>query len=117
MELKKKKNRRSDFKVMTKEAKTLKFLREARGLSMRKAGLILGTSDAFVNHSEHGRIDLTPNIIMRFLNAYGFEYDYFKKIVEGKIDIPERLLEECIGLLKRMSPEKLKTVKTILQSF
>jgi hypothetical protein len=54
---------------------------------------------------------------MRFLNAYGFEYHYFLKIVEGKIDIPENQLEECIGLLKRMSPEKLKTVKTILQSF
>ncbi len=117
MKLKKKKNRRSDFKVMTKEAKTLKFLRETRGLSMRKAGLILGTSDAFVNHSEHGRIDLTPTIIMKFLNAYGFEYEYFRKLVEGTIEIPENQLEECISILKRMAPEKLKTVKTILQSF
>ena len=84
---------------------------------MRKAGLILGTSDAFVNHSEHGRIDLSVAIIMRFLNAYGYEYEYFKNLVEGKIEIPENQLEECISLLKRISPEKLKTVKTILQSF
>ena len=117
MKIKKKKNRRSDFKVMTKEAKTLKFLRETRGLSMRKAGILLGTSDAFVNHSEHGRIDLTINIILKFLNAYGYEYEFFKKIVEGKIEIPESQLEECINILKRMSPDKLKTVKIILQSF
>lgn len=84
---------------------------------MRKAGSILGTSDAFVSHSEHGRIDLNPAVILRFLNAYGYEYEYFKKIVEGKIEIPESQLDECITILKRMAPEKLKTVRTILQSF
>lgn len=102
---------------MTKEARILKFLRESRGLSMRRAGHILGTSDAFVSHSEHGRIDLTTNIILKFLNAYGYEHDYFKKLVEGKIEVPENHLEDCLSLLKRMSPDKLKTVKTILQSF
>lgn len=117
MKIKKKKNRRSDFKVMTKEAKVLKFLRESRRLSMRKAGHILGTSDAFVNHSEHGRIDLTPSIIVRFLNAYGYEYEYFLKIVRGEIEMPEKALEECIHILKRIAPEKLKTIKTILESF
>lgn len=117
MKIKKKKNRRSDVKVMTKEARVLKFLRESRRLSMRKAGSILGTSDAFVNHSEHGRIDLTPSIILRFLNAYGFEYDYFQKLVRGDLDIPENNLEECLQLIKRVSPEKLKTIKAILESF
>ena len=117
MKIKKKKNRRSDIKVMTKEARILKFLRESRRLSMRKAGAILSTSEAFINHSEHGRIDLTPAIILRFLNAYGFEYGYFKDLVEGKIEMPENQLEECIGLLKKMPQEKLKTLKAILQSF
>lgn len=117
MKIKKKKNRRSDIKVMTNEAKILKFLRESRRLSMRKAGAILGTSEAFINHSEHGRIDLTPAIILRFLNAYGFEYVYFKDLVEGRIELPENQLEDCISLLRRMAPEKLKTVKAILQSF
>lgn len=117
MKFKKKKNRRSDVKVMTKEARVLKFLRESRHLSMRKAGSILGTSDAFVSHSEHGRIDLTPSIILRFLNAYGYEHSYFLKLVRGEIEMPEKCLEECIGLLKRIQPEKLKTIKAILESF
>lgn len=113
----KKKNRRSDVKVMTKEAKVLKFLRESRKLSMRKAGQIIGVSDTFVNHAEHGRIDLTLSIILKFLNSYGYEHSYFQKLVEGKIEIPESHYEECVALLKRMSADKLKTVKTILQSF
>ncbi len=117
MDLKKAKNRRSDVKVMTKEAKVLKFLRESRRLSMRKAGRVIGASDAYVSHCEHGRIDLTPKIILKFLNAYGYDQDYFKRVVEGRIELPERHLDECIALIRRMSPDKLKTVKTILQSF
>lgn len=117
MKIEKKKNRRSDVKVMTKEARVLKFLRESRHLSMRKAGSILGTSDAFVSHSEHGRIDLTPTIILRFLNAYGYEHSYFMKLVRGEIEMPEKSLDECISLLKRIQPEKLKTIKAILESF
>ena len=117
MKFKIKKNRRSDIKVITKEAKILKYLRESRGLSMRRAGKIIGTSDTFVNHCEHGRIDLTTSIMLKFLNAYGYEHDHFKMILEGRIDLPEDYLEECVVLLKRMSVDKLKTVKTILQSF
>jgi len=54
---------------------------------------------------------------LRFLNAYGYEYEYFKKLVDGKIDIPENNLEECIKHLRRMNAEKLKTIKAILESF
>ena len=45
MKVKRKKKRRSDHKVMTKEASLLKFLRESRNLSMRNAGAIIGGKD------------------------------------------------------------------------
>lgn len=117
MKLRKKKTRRSDVKVMTKEARVLKFLRTSRGLSMRRAASIIGVSEAYVNHSEHGRIDLITSVILKFLNSYGFEYGYFKDLVEGRIVLPENQLEDCIAILKKMAPEKLKTIKAILQSF
>jgi hypothetical protein len=87
MQVKKKKNRRSDYKIITKEGKVLKYLRESRKLSMRRAGLLIGTSDAFINHSENGRLDLTPTNIMKLLNAYGYQWDYFQKLVKGDIDL------------------------------
>jgi transcriptional regulator with XRE-family HTH domain len=117
MKLKKKKNRRSDHKIVTKEGKVLKYLRGSRKLSMRSAGKILGSSDAIINHSENGRLDLTPSLIMKFLNAYGYEWEYFQKLVKGEIDLPENELDECVQILKRMKPEKLKIVKNILSSF
>lgn len=117
MIIKKKKNRRSDHKIITKEGKVLKYLRESRKLSMRRAGQIIGTSDAFINHSENGRLDLTPTNIMKLLNAYGYQWDYFQKIVTGEIELPENDLDDCIQILRRLKPEKLKIVKNILLSF
>lgn len=117
MKVKKKKNRRSDHKIVTKEGKVLKYLRESRKLSMRSAGRIIGTSDALINHSENGRLDLTPGLIMKLLNAYGYEWDHFQKLLKGEIELPENDLEDCVQLLKRMKPEKLKVVKNILSSF
>ena len=84
---------------------------------MRSAGRILGSSDAIINHSENGRLDLTPSLIMKLLNSYGYEWDYFQKLVKGEIDLPENEFDECVQILKRMKPEKLKIVKNILLSF
>jgi transcriptional regulator with XRE-family HTH domain len=117
MEIKKKKNRRSDHKIITKEGRVLKYLRESRKLSMRRAGQIIGTSDAFINHSENGRLDLTPRNIMKLLNAYGYQWDFFQKLVKGEIELPENDFDECVQILKRLKPEKLKIIKNILSSF
>lgn len=84
---------------------------------MRRAGQIIGTSDAFVNHSENGRLDLTPTSIMKLLNAYGYQWDYFQKLVKGEIVLPEDDFNECVQILRRLKPEKLKLVKNILSSF
>jgi transcriptional regulator with XRE-family HTH domain len=113
----KKKNRRSDIKTLTREGQTLKYFRESRRLSMRKAGRIIGVSEATVNHLENGRMDVTGDFIKRFLNAYGYSADEFNLYVAGRLEIPESNLAECIAIIKRLDPAKLKTVKTILQSF
>jgi transcriptional regulator with XRE-family HTH domain len=117
MEMKKKKTRRSDTKIMTKEARILKVMRESRKLSMRRAGGLLGASDALISHAENGRLDLTPQLIMRIISIYGYSYDDFLKFKMGDIELPEAVRTECIEIIKRLSFEKLKTVKTILQSF
>jgi hypothetical protein len=112
-----KRYRRSDTKVITIEAKVLKFFREPRHLSMRKAATLIGFSDTFVCHCEQGRIDLKPAIVAKFLHVYGYDYGHFQKLVTGQIEMPEDLMEECVLLLKKLNKDKLKTVKSILQSF
>jgi len=117
MEVKKNKKRRTALRVMTKKAQVLKFLRESRGLSIRKASQLSGLSSAKVSHAENGRRDLTPDFILKLLEIYGYSYAQFSEICEGKIEVPEHLRSECTEIIKRLSLEKLRSIKTILQSF
>lgn len=112
-----KKRRRSDTKKMTKEALILKCMRESRKLSMRRAAKVVGISEAKINHAENGRRDLTPDFILKAVTAYGYCYKDFLDFLSNKKEAPEHTLSDCIGILKRLTPEKLKTVKTILESF
>ncbi len=99
------------------EGLTLKFMRESRNLSMRRAGDLLGVSDSTVSHLENGRADLHPEIVMRLLHFYGYSYEQFISMSSGKIELPQSLRRECLEIIKRLDDEKLKTVRTILQSF
>jgi len=117
MKIRKKKTRRSDIKVMTKEAAVLKHLRESRKFSLRKASVMLGLSEAKLNHSENGRCDLNPKLILKIITGYGYGYEEFMKLVKGDKELPSNTYAECVEILKRLDKEKLKTVKAILESF
>ena len=115
--IKRKKKRRSDNKVMTKEASLLKFMRESRHLSMRRVAPILGLSEATVNHSENGRRDLDEALIKRFLKVYGYTWEQFQQMLTGVVEVPEHIRSECIDIINRLDDSKLKTVKAFLNTF
>jgi transcriptional regulator with XRE-family HTH domain len=117
MKMRKKKSRRCDIKSLTKEATLLKYLRESRQISMRMAGRLVGTSSATINHTENGRRDLTPSIIIKFVEAYGYTYEQFEQMLNGNLEIPEHLRSECLDILQRLDESKLKTVKAFLMTF
>lgn len=113
----KKKKRRCNHKVMTKEAMTLKFLRESRNLSLRQAGKSIGVSDSTISHLENGRADIRPELAIQLLNLYGYTYEEYLAICAGKIELPQSLRRECIEIVKRLDEDKLRTIKTILMTF
>jgi len=84
---------------------------------MRRAGLLIGVSDSTISHLEHGRADLHPKMIVKLLEIYGYNYEQFISMCNGKIELPQSLRRECIEIIKRLDEEKLRTVRTILQSF
>lgn len=117
MKPKKKKVRRSDIKIETKEGRLLAYLRESRSLSMRKTAELLNVSSSVINHAENGRMDLSHSLILRFLNAYGYSYEQFEGMLNGDFKIPEHTRSECIEIIKRLEEQKLKTVKAFLATF
>jgi len=111
---KKRKNRRSDRKIMTKEASLLRYMRESRHLSMRRVAPIMGVSEATVNHSENGRRDLDDKLIRRFLKVYGYSWEDFQQMLQGEIEVPEHIRSECLDIINRLAERKLKMVKAFL---
>lgn len=112
-----KKKRRSDKIVLTKEARVLKFMRLSRNLSMRKAASIVGTSCAMIAHLDCGRADITDKWIFKLISAYGYTYEEFKEYVQNKKRLPDDTFNDCIVLLRKLPIEKLRAVYGILQSF
>ena len=109
--------RRSDSQKITKEARILKFMRQSRGLSMRRAANIVGVSEATINHLDNGRMDVHEKWIFKLVGSYGYTYEDFLDYLENRKRLPEVTLRDCINLLNQLSPEKLRAVYGILQSF
>jgi transcriptional regulator with XRE-family HTH domain len=109
--------RRSDFQKITKEARILKFMRQSRGLSMRRAAKIVGVSEATINHLDIGRMDVHEKWIFKLLGSYGYNYEDYLDYLDKRKRLPEDTLKDCVNLLQQLSPEKLRAVYGILLSF
>lgn len=61
---------RSNVKRITLGSRTLKFLRERSGLSLRQVSKLSGVGTGVLNHLEHGRIDIREDHLNRILGVY-----------------------------------------------
>lgn len=84
---------------------------------MRKAGKICGLSGTTIKHIDNGRKEITDDLIFKLVAGYGYSYDDFLDFLECRNRLPDDLLKDCIGLLNKLSPEKLRSVYGILNSF
>lgn len=62
-------------------------------------------------------MDLRPDFILKLTQFYGYTYKDFLDYLQDKKEAPEHTLSECIEILKRLAPDRLRSIKTILQSF
>lgn len=109
------KHKRTCYVFMTNEARALKKLREAKGLSMKKAGELLGYSDSYVSQIENGRENVpTEDKLLKFLEAYDVDARIFKKTVR-ELEANLTDLEVIQGILPRLRPEKLKLLKSLAE--
>lgn len=89
----------------------LKQMRLSSGLSMKKAGDLMGKSDSYIAHLETGRMDIPKgDKLDRILAAYGgikqkSFYERVRSFVERPNDIT--ILR---SLLERANPEQLERI-------
>lgn len=110
--------RRSLRIIMTDEARVLRQMRIDKGLSMAKAGRLMGWSDSYISHIEHGRVD-PPNgeRLDRMLKVYGdiTRKSYIEKIRRFKLNYTPA--EDLAELVKKLSPEQTMAVLTLVKQF
>ena len=58
--------------IISNEARVLRQMRIAKGLSMRAAGALIGKSDSYISQIENGRMDVPTAVKLEvLLQAYG----------------------------------------------
>ena len=107
--------KRTSQRKETPEAKALKGLREAQGLSMREVASYLGKSDSYISHIETGRLDFPQGeILKRLLGVYEVSSieDFREKVNHHKkVEIRK---EELSFVIKKMSDEKVEILSQFL---
>ncbi len=97
------------------------MLREMRlqaGLSMRKAGRLMGCTDSYISHIENGRTNVPTGIrLERFLAAYGgIKTKSFYERVRRFSDCSDPR-QELFEIIKKLPIEKIKLAIQILNNF
>lgn len=110
------KERRSYQRIITKEVRVLKILRQMKNLSQDQASSVCGYSRPSIGHIENGRISLDQNRIEHIVESYGHPISEFHRLMREEI-IRDELLSEALETMKRLPEDKLKIVSSLIQSF
>jgi len=108
---------RSGRIIMTNEARILREMRIQAGLSMRKAGVLVGCTDSYISHIENGRSNVPKgDRLDKFLLAYGGVkqksfYERVRRYMETR-DPKSELIE----LIQNLPPEKIILLSKLASS-
>ncbi|MBL7664840.1 MAG: helix-turn-helix transcriptional regulator [Bacteriovoracaceae bacterium] len=108
--------RRSYKTIITKEIRVLEALRKIKGISQDKASYLCGYSRCTIGHIENGRIEVSKRRIEHIVKSYGFKMKEFDDYMKSNV-LRTDVIEECYLLLQKLSNEKLKTFRSLLENF
>lgn len=108
---------RSGRVIMTNEARVLRELRIQSGLSMRKAGALLGCTDSYISHIENGRSDVPKgDRLDKFLTVYGGikQKSFYERVRRYTETRDPRI--ELIEMIQNLPPEKITLLSKLASS-
>lgn len=108
--------RRSYQRIITKEVRVLKILRQMKNLSQDQASSICGYSRPSIGHIENGRITLDQNRIEHIVESYGHPMSEFQGLMKEEV-LRDEVLNSCFEKMLSLPEEKLKLINSLLQSF
>jgi len=97
---------RSQKLLVTTEARVLKILREAKGMTMQEAANAIGKSKPYIAHIEGGRMDITKgDNLIQLLNIYGMTNPRSFEVRVRDFEVKARSPVEKLGELAHRLPE------------
>ncbi|MFA5584362.1 MAG: helix-turn-helix transcriptional regulator [Bacteriovoracaceae bacterium] len=108
--------RRSYQRIITKEVRVLRVLREMKNLSQDQASSLCGYSRPSIGHIENGRITLDQSRIEHIIESYEYPMSEFHRLMREEI-IRDEILSQAFETMKQLPEDKLKIVSSLLQSF
>lgn len=107
--------RRSYSRLITKEVRVLKILRQMKKLPQDRASALCKYSRPTIGHIENGRIEIPVSRIRQIVTSYGFEFRKFEELMNEEV-LRDEIIEACYEKLLKLPEEKLKLVQSVLDN-
>ena len=105
--------KRSQQKRISLPARTLRYMRQTKGMSLKEAGALCGISGSAIAHMEQGRMDIPTDRVPLFVSAYGFTMESFQEFLDGR-ELPFNYYDECFSLLPFLGDDQVKALYRLL---
>jgi transcriptional regulator with XRE-family HTH domain len=106
-------DRRSYQRIITKEVRVLKILRQMKNLTQDQASAVCGYSRPSIGHIENGRIELELDRINHIVFSYGFDFSKFEELMLEEI-LRDEVIRDCTKKLLSLPDAKLKLVHSMI---
>lgn len=107
--------RRSYRRVITKEVRVLRILRQMKNLSQDQASSVCGYSRPSIGHIENGRIELDQERIQHIVESYGHDWSLYLLLMKEEF-LRDEILKRSLDKMMSLNEEKLKIVSSLIQS-
>ena len=106
-------DRRSYQRIITKEVRVLKMLRQMKDLTQDQASAVCGYSRPSIGHIENGRISLDQNRISHIIESYGFTIFEFERHMKEET-LRGEVLKDCYDKLILLPNDILRLVQSMI---
>jgi len=109
------KPRRSCFRIITKEVRVIRVLRQRKGMSQDEASLRCGYTRAIFGQIENGRINIPQARIEHMVKSLGYTMQDFNTLMKAEV-LRDEIIADCSALLHKLDDQKLSSVRTVIMS-
>lgn len=108
-------DRRSYRRVITKEVRVLKILRQMKNLTQDQASAMCGYSKPTIGHIENGRIEVPIDRIEHIVSSYGHPTSEFQRLMKEEV-LRDEIIRVCTEKLMGLPEDKLKLAQGVIQN-